>query len=164
MKRVILTLALLCYAVGLSGQEFSVPKGYKFSKADDYAEHESNVVKCFDWLMSTPMNEQTSKRDKASAYLVQWLMGSPTVNVQVNKTIAPFMENADLLMIFMGGWAKYAIESKDKSKVEGNLHGLNAVIDYYQQNKAGIGQNKDIEKFIKMKGKGKLKSFIEKNA
>ena len=165
MKRTILTLTLVCIALGASAQGFDVPSGYKFDKPEDYKAHEENVVKCFDWIMATPAREEASTRDKASKFLTAWLMGSPSVSIKVNQSIVTFTNNADMLMIFMGGWAKYAIESKDNNNsVEGNLKGLEAVIDYYQNNVDYLGKDKNIEKYIKLKDKGKLRNFVEKNA
>ena len=165
MKRTILVLSLICYALGASGQEFSVPKGYKFAKADDYVKHEADIVKCFDWLMATPANEQTTNREKASKYLTEWLMGSPSVSITINQEIVNFMQpNPDLLMVFMGGYAKDALSHKDSPDSKaGNLKGLEAVIEYYQKNKDYLQKDKNVEKYIKLQGKGKLKDFVAKN-
>jgi len=71
----------------------------------------------------------------------------------------------DLLMIFMGGWAKYSLESKDfKNKNSGSMAGIESVIEFYTKNKDFMPKDKNIEKYIKMKDKGTLKEYIEKNA
>jgi hypothetical protein len=38
------------------------------------------------------------------------------------------------------------------------------VIDFYSRNKGSIPKNKGVEKYIKLKEKGTLKDFVEKNA
>lgn len=157
-------MLLACYALGASGQDFSVPRGYKFSKAEDYTKHEADIVKCFDWLMATPPSEQTTKREKASQFLTEWLLGSPVVHIEFNKKLVTFTDNPELLMVFMGGWAKYVIESKDdNNKLEGNFKGLEAVVAYYEKNKAHLSKNKNIEKYAKMNAKGKLQDFVVSN-
>jgi hypothetical protein len=69
----------------------------------------------------------------------------------------------DLLMVFLGGWAKHSIESEAyDDKVAGNLAGLESVIEFYETNKGVIPKDKNVEKYIKMKKKGALRDFVEK--
>lgn len=157
-----ISLLLICYTFGASGQEFSVPKGYKFVKAEDYVKYELDFIKCFDWLMKVPAGEQTAKREKANKFVTEWLMGTKSVQIDVNMNIVTFMEpNPDLLMVFMAGWAKHAIETS-KDKIGCNVKGLEAVIAYYQKNLASLEKDKNVEKYIKMHEKGKLKAFVTK--
>jgi hypothetical protein len=166
MKTITLTLILTVISLQLFSQDFEVPKNYKLDKAEDYATYEPDVVKCFDWLMKTPVNEQAAKRKEANAFLIKWLSGSPSVSLEIKQEIVTFMGSSpDLFMIFMGGWAKYALESKDyKNKIAGNLAGIESVIEFYKKNKDFVPKDKNIEKYIEMKDKGTLKGFIEKNA
>jgi hypothetical protein len=54
------------------------------------------------------------------------------------------------------------LETKDfKSELNGNVAGVNAVISFYEKNKAEIGKEKAVEKYIKLKAKGKLESSIK---
>ena len=165
MKKITLTLILTTISIGLFSQSFVVPKNYKLNNAKDYAQYEQDVVKCFDWLMQTPINEQTAKRKEANAFLLKWLMGSPDLKIEVQPKIVTFMGTSpNLLMIFMGGWAKYAINTKDfNNKVAGSLAGIESVIKFYTKNKSVLPKDKNVEKYIKLKKKGKLKEYIEKN-
>ena len=166
MKTIALTLILTSISVGLFAQNFEVPENYKLVEAEDYAPYEKDVIKCFDWLMATPVNEQVGKRKKANEFLLKWLSGSPNVHLEIKLEIVSFMQTSpDLLFIFMGGWAKYSLESKDfNNKQAGSLAGLNSVIEYYTKNKAFIPKDKNVEKYLKMKNKGKLKEYVENNA
>ncbi len=166
MKTITLTLILTIISVGLFSQDFEVPKNYKLDKAEDYAPYEQDVVKCFDWLMKTLVNEQTAKRKEANAFLLKWLSGSPNVSIKIKQEIVTFIGTSpDLLMIFMGGWAKYSLESKDfKNKIAGSMAGIESVIEFYTKNKDFLTKDKNVEKYIKMKEKGTLKAYIEKNA
>lgn len=166
MKTITLTLILTIISIGLYSQDFEVPKNYKLDKAEDYAPYEQDVIKCFDWLMKTSINEQTAKRKEANAFLLKWLSGSPNVSIEIKQEIVTFMGTSpDLLMIFMGGWAKYSLESKDfKNKIAGSMAGIESVIEFYTKNKDFMTKDKNVEKYIKMKDKGTLKAYIEKNA
>jgi hypothetical protein len=64
----------------------------------------------------------------------------------------------------MGAWTKYSIESKAfDDKINGTMNGIESVIDFYIRNKGSISKNKGVEKYLKLKEKGTLKEFVEKN-
>lgn len=166
MKTIVSALIFLTISLGLFGQDFNVPKDYKLVKAEDYAPHEQEIINCVDWLIKTPLNEQPEKRKEANAFLLKWLTGSPNVSLEIKQEIVTFMGTSpDLLMIFMGGWAKYSLESKGfNNKVEGSKAGINSVIEFYKSNRQVLPKDKNVEKYIKMKDKGTLSEYIEKNA
>jgi hypothetical protein len=148
-------------------QDFNVPQNYKLEKAEDYAPFEEAVLSGIEWLINTPLNEQTDKRKEVNAFLITWLIGSPYVHLEIKSEIVTFVnsETPDFLLIFMSGWAKYSITTKDyDNKVAGSLAGIEAVINFYNQNKKSLPKDKSIEKYIKLQKDGKLKEFIEKNA
>lgn len=166
MKRLLLTLVAVALTAELFAQDFTVPQNARLEKVEDYATYEQHVISCVDWLMKTPVNEQTEKRKEAHAFLLKWLTGSPNVHLEIKQEIVTFMGSSpDLLMIFMGGWTKYALESKDfDNKVAGNLAGIESVIEFYQNNKAFLSKDKNVKKYIKMKDKGTLEEYIAQNA
>jgi hypothetical protein len=158
------TLILTLLSLGIFAQEFEVPKNYKFDSAKDYDTYESDVVRCVDWLIKTPVNEQADKRQASNAFLLKWISGSPKVHIEVKQEIVTFLDDGDLLMIFMGAWTKYSIESKAfDDKINGTMNGIESVIDFYIRNKGSISKNKGVEKYLKLKEKGTLKEFVEKN-
>ena len=165
MKNFLFIFFLGVSLTGLRAQEYQIPKNYELIKAEDYAKYEQDIIKTFNWLMETPANIQTDKRKEASTFLIKWISGSPTVMIEIKAEIVNFMEsNPEQLIIFMGGWCKYALETKDFSnKVNGNLAGLESVIAYYTKNREVLKKDKNIEKFMKMKEKGTLQEYVKKN-
>ena len=97
---------------------------------------------------------------------MEWITGSPTVSIEIKEEIVSFLGiNPDLLMIFMGGWTKYSLETKDfNNKIKGNQMGIEAVIDFYLKNKENLKKDKNVEKYIKLREEGKLNEYISKNA
>jgi hypothetical protein len=166
MKTITLTLILTFITVGVFSQDFEVPKNYKFDKAEDYGPYEQDVLKCIDWLMKTPINEQLAKRNEVNSFLSKWLSGCPNVDLYIKKEIVTFMDTSrELLNIYVAGWAKYSLESKDfKNKKAGTIAGIESVIDFYTKNRDFMKKDKNVEKYIKLSDKGKLKAFVEKNA
>lgn len=164
MKITSIVVFLSVFCLGLFAQEFEVPQNYKLDKAEDYAPYENDVINCVTWLLNTPIDKETSKRKKANEFLLKWITGSPSVTVNIKAEIVTFMDSPDLFLIFLGGWTKYALETKDESDAAGSLAGIEAAIDLYLKNKGIIPKNKEVEKYIKMKKKGSLKDYVEKNA
>ena len=166
MKKVILILIMGLFSIGLQSQNFEVPKDYKLKKAEDYASYENTVIDCVNWLETVPLNEQVNKRKDANTFLLEWVSGSPNTHVEINQAIVTFSTTSPgMLMVFIGGWVKYALEEKgNDDKVAGGLAGLESVIEVYKSNKNIIGKDKNIEKYIKMQSKGKLLDYVRENS
>lgn len=161
---IFLLLFFALAAFPLFAQDFSVPEGYRLEKADDYSGYEQDVIDCVEWMLRTPLNEEVAKRKEAEKFLFKWISGSPTVSVDINPSILTFMESSpSLLIIFLGGWTKYALETGEyNNKVGGNLAGLEAVIGFYEGNRHYMEKDKNVEKYIKLKAKGRLREQVEK--
>jgi len=164
MKKLLFLFAFVSIGTWLTAQDFEVPKRYKLEKAEDYKKYEPKVLECINWILNTPINEDKKKRQDANAFLMKWLEGSPSVTIEVNVEIVSFMDSSpDLLMIFFAGWTRHVLEGGEKDDMlAGNMAGLEAVMNFYEKNRKKMSKDKDVEKYIKMKEKGKLESFIEK--
>ena len=165
MGKLMLSTLMLLLSISTFAQEsfkdFEVPKDYKFEVKEDYAPYEKDIMKAHEWLLNTPLNKEKAKRKEVSKFVMKWIMGSPNVMIELRQDIVTFMDSPDLLLIFMSAWTNYALENRDfKNKFNGNLAGIEAVIEFYQKNKSTIGNNKDVKKYIKLQKKGRLSDFI----
>jgi hypothetical protein len=68
----------------ISGQSFEPPVNYELKIAADYTKYEKDVIDGALWLKETAFDGQTEKRKEVTAFLVAWINGSPTVNVEIN--------------------------------------------------------------------------------
>ena len=166
MKRTKLFLLanLILVSTFVLGQNFEVPANYQFNTKDDYSRYEKDIIDATKWLQSTPFNEQKEKRQEVSAFVIKWINGSPTVNVEINPTIMYFEEkNQGMLALYMAGSAKYVLEnnySKDmRAKHKAALKGMIVV---YKSGK-GIKKDKKMEKLIKSDEDGKLDEWLAEN-
>jgi hypothetical protein len=166
MKKIILTLITSFVFIGLYAQDFEIPANYVFNKPEDYSKYEKEIIQACNWIITTPINDQTSKRKEVNTFIMKWISGCPYVTLEIKTEIVNFMKpNPDLLMIFIAGWTKNSLESKDyKNKVNGNLSGIEAVIDFYLKNKDNLKKDDNVEKYIEMKEKGTLEEYIKTNA
>ena len=148
----------------VSAQNFEVPSGYTLKVKEDYARYEKDVIAATNWLQATALDEQQEKRKEVSAFLMDWVNGSPTVNVEINPTIMDFeKKNNGMLMLYMAGSAKYVLEhdySKDRRAKQ--KYALQMMMDVYKMDK-GIKKDKKMDKLIKQTEEGKLDEWLEQN-
>ena len=157
----IITLVGLLLAQVSFAQNFEVPKDFT-PNTKDFPKYAKDVVNCENWLENTPVNEQADKRKEACGFMVAWISGSPDVSMEISPNIVTFTEaDPQLLMCFMGGWAKYAIEHpKDTSKLSGNAAGLRSAIKLYKKNPKSIKRADSMDQLVALEDKGKLDKWV----
>lgn len=162
MKRLVFLFLITLAAIYVSAQDVDVPHNYVFQSDNDYAKYEPDVVKCIDWLLITPSNIQPDKHVAVNEFLIKWLSGTPDITISVRSDVVNFIDkNNVLLLVFMSGWAKYAIENKsNQNEVTGNLKGVEAVINFYAKNREQLRKDKNVEKYAQMKEEGSLEKYI----
>lgn len=146
----------------VDSQEFVAPENYSLVKAEDYAPYEAAVLQCIDYLERVPQDEKSQNRVNCTMFLLKWLSGCPYISIEINSYVNDLSnKNPSFIMIFMGGWAKYALEHKDdKNKLNGHVAGLRSVIDVYKAGN-GIKKDKKIEKLIKIDDKQGLIDWVK---
>jgi len=162
MKKIIfLLLAVVTLSFKTKAQTFHVPENYTLKEKADYSKYEDDVIKGIDWLQDTPWPLEEQKRMETNAFLMKWIQGSPTVSIEINGSVAKMTEkNPQLLMTFMGGYTKYALQNKtafDKSKA--NQAGVKAVIDKYVV-ETDHKNNSLLNKLAKIDKDGKLADWM----
>lgn len=155
-------LGIFCNS--LYSQSFQVPENYVLKVAADYSKYEQAVIAAAKWLKQTPFSEQEEKRKAAAKFLLDWINGSPTVDVELNETIMDFeKKNEGMLIIFMSACARYVLENNySKDMRAKHRAALRDVIAVYQSGN-GIKKDKKIEKLIKSEEAGKLDEWLEEN-
>lgn len=161
-KKIFTLAVLLCSFTTIQAQEFKV-QNYVLEKAEDYAKYEQDVVAATKWLIETPINTEADKRAKVNAFLLKWFEGTPSITFNINADIVTFIEESpESFMIYLAGWASYCIENNDyKNELQGNIRGIESVIAFYNANKKTTGKIKTIERYKKLKKKGKLEKHLQ---
>lgn len=159
-----LFLFLIVISISVFSQKAEVPKDFDAENKEDCHLFIDDFISCFNWLMENPANLNPNLKKEVNSFLLKWMVVCPQVQIKLDDRIVNFIpESNDYMMVFLAGWAKYSLQNNDNEDVvKGNLAGLNAVIEYYGKNKSILGKSKSIEKYIKMKQKGELQSYIEK--
>jgi len=91
-----------------------------------------------------------------------WITGSPTISIDVNADVLMKFcgKNGELLMSFMGGYTKLALENKDITKLQGDLAGVKAMVYKYKSD-AGRVKDKAMENLVKLDKEGKLEDWVK---
>jgi hypothetical protein len=164
MKKFQLTilLALLITGFKATAQNSPVPAGYSLKEKDDYAKYAPDVIKTIDWLQETPWADVPDKKKEANAFVVAWITGSPTVNLNINSDdiMKLCTKNGELLMSFIGGYVKYYLQNKDGSESLANLAGVKAILTKYQSQPDHI-QDDNVDHLIQMQKDGKLDDWVK---
>jgi len=171
MKLTFLLLFFTSTTFNLIAQDFEIPNNYKLETKNDYFNLEQDVVKAVNWLIENPADKQIEKRTKVHFFIFGWVKTNPYFIFDTSNEIATFLDSTDCIAIFIGGMAKYSIESKDYSdKYNKNLAGVKAVIEFYKKNKKIFKKNgylkntrKSIEKYIGLQELNKLEKYIKDN-
>jgi len=134
---------------------------YTMETPEDYAKYEQDVVNAFNWLMETPLGTEPDKRAVLTAFILKWAIGTPSVSIELSEKTTDYPNCPDCLGIFLGGWSAYAIEADSYDKETAKLAAVENVIDFYTKNRSQMKKTKSIEKFIKLKRKGKLEKYLK---
>lgn len=163
-RNTILVCFLLLAAKMLTAQSFDVPKNVVLKDKDDYAKYEKDIINAAIWLRDTPLNEQEAKRKEVSQFVILWLTGSPTVDVELGTAVLDFeKKNTGMMVVFMAASARYSLENNySKDKTAKNRAALLDLITVYKSGK-GISKDKKMDKLVKMEAEGKLDEWIKEN-
>jgi hypothetical protein len=159
----LLFLGLAIYT-GATAQSFAIPDSLPKTKAD-FINSESEVIKMVDWYESTPMDMEQNQRKSAGLYLMSWISSSPTVTVNLNAKVVPMTKKyPELLVGFMGGWARYSLQNNySKNVVQCNMAGIRCMVKMYMSNlDHGMKRNKDIENLEALDQNGGLEDYVVK--
>ena len=155
----LLPLLLALGTTLVQAQDFTIPT-VDYSDEASYRAQEQNVVDAVDYLINNPVNRKPAKRQAVNSYLLEWVTGTPTMTISLSQEVAPFMECGDCLLLYMGAYAKETIVNAGGSVADHNVAAVNTVLDFYEKERAALGKNKEAEKFLKLRKKGKLEARI----
>lgn len=158
--RTLILLLITAISIGLNAQEWEVPEDVTYTNQADYEAQNENVVAATNYLIETPVNKIPYKRKATNKFLMDWVTGTPTVTLTLSQEVVPFMECGECLMVYMASYAKQSIMHRGGNGKIWNYAAVKDVMNFYQNNKAAVGKNKPLEKFIKLEAKGKLEGKI----
>ena len=107
------------------------------------------------------MDKEPDKRKEVSAFVMKWIIGSPSVNVSLTEQLQKlYGKNASLLIIYMGSYTRHFLENKTTAtQFSGTKAGLISMMTVYKKD-IDITKSKEMEKLIKLTEENKLDEYI----
>jgi hypothetical protein len=169
MKKIINRLAILtlilAFKTGIFAQtNFTVPANYEFNVKEDYAKYEADIITASKWLEEIDLDKDEAKRKEVSAFVMKWIIGSPTVSVELNEKIMKLYNKNDKILInYMAAYSAYWLQNKSSATKPAAIKaGLISMMNVYKKD-ISIKKNKDMDKLIKLTEENKLDEYIAEN-
>lgn len=141
---------------GIAPLLYQIPK-----TAEEYTIVEPNLLATIQWLADTPPDENPSKREDQYKYLLGWITGSPTVNMDLFPYVADMSQkNPEVIIYYSAGWIDYAVRN-DYSTDKMALHSaaIRYVLALYD--KGYMKKDKMLSKLAKVVKKDKLDAWVQ---
>lgn len=147
-------------AISVSAQESKLLSKPSETK-EDYKTNEPKVIATVDWIENTPINENEELHKLQYGLLIQWISGSPTVTLSLQNYVMEYAKkNSELLIVFMGGWTRYALQNEyTTDALQCNLAGVMSMIKVYKAGK--LKKDKKMDELVKLEADGKLESWLK---
>lgn len=163
MKTILALFILFSVNQIVLSQEFRVPKNYEFKKKENYEKYQGDFLEGVNWLFKHSVSHDEKKRAKIEKFVSGWMAGSPTVTVELNYEVAPFLRYSDFQVMYIGAWATNAIKNDAYGDVLANtIYSIKAIVGYYLKYNGSLIEVKSLEKYVKLKNKKKLETYIKK--
>tara|TARA_B100000965_G_C19467588_1_gene702611 strand:- start:246 stop:752 length:507 start_codon:yes stop_codon:yes gene_type:complete len=164
MKTYLIALTLLLGSNFIQAQNFVIPQAPQLEVAEDYEKYHEDILKGIEWVLKTPLNKEVEKRNQFGEFFIKWIEGSAAVTIELHAGVLPFIESKpEMLIYFMYGWTQKSLKQEGKLSIEeGSYAGLEAVANYYEQHKSLIGNDKSLNKIVKLNKKDQLMEYIKK--
>jgi hypothetical protein len=163
MRKLIFIFLLKFFSIQLIAQTFEVPPmDTKPASQTEYEAMEPTILSCINWLNITPLSIDPEKHTSANAYFMLWLTGTQKVNVVVDGYVLNYAEkNPELLMAFMMGWSKLALEKGEKENFKLALAGMTNLVNRYKNNVFSFKKDKKLKKLAEMSDRGELEAWLK---
>lgn len=163
-QNLLLVACLFLYGITARAQSTpQLPSTNGLSTKEDYAKYETVIVQSAEWLENTPLDAQPDTRDLVSAFVLQWLTGSPNVTITFTEGLTkPFDKNPRLLPIFSARYAAWCITNNTYNNVnEPTKAGLTAIAKVYQKD-VGVHHAKAMDKLVKAIQENTLDDYMSR--
>ncbi len=144
-------------------QTLKIPSPDALRTSEDFDKYEDTFIQSVEWLNSRKTDHPN--RTLVSAFVFKWIEGTSKVTITLDDYIMRYVDkNPELLLIFLGNWAKYAIENPRDAKdaLRCNQAGLDGLLTYYESHAMSLKKDKRVEKLLKKRAKGQLEEWLSR--
>jgi hypothetical protein len=161
MRKFLLLITLTIFAIVSFAQ--SAYSDVKLDAKTDYQLAETSVLKATTYLFTSKYDTDDLERLYAIEFIMKWMQGTPDFSFEIDeKFTKPFLHETDLLGLYMGAIAKFALEHRDQAKdaAKLNLIEVKMVIDYSNKASNNLKQTGELKKMATALKKGELEKYF----
>jgi hypothetical protein len=154
----------LCLCFTASAQNAPLPGDFVFDVHANMSKYTQYIIPCVDWLQQTPLSkERSAEREKVNDFVLRWLQVNPDINISMPEYSFKFNGiNRDFLCLFLEGWIKYTLETKDTVITNCSMAGLKSMLDFYEAGKAAsMGKIDFLDNLARIEKEGQLKDLFD---
>ena len=140
-------------------QQFSLPIMPEKMWPSEYANYESDILNCCNYLLGVDPSFNQPKHEECTSFLIRWLTGTPEVSVILDSRLVD-TKHPELLTAYLAAWTRHAITNKEDGNLINAMVATEETLNFYTTYKSVIGKSKLTEKLLKRQAKGKLASYI----
>jgi len=158
-------MLILVFTTTVSAQtKFNVPANYQLNVKEDYAKYEADIITAAKWLEEIDLDRDEDKRKEVSSFVMKWIIGSPSVSVELSEKIMNLYNKNDKILInYMAAYSAYWLQNRSTAtKPAAVKAGLISMMNVYKKD-IQIKKNKEMGKLIKLTEEGKLDQYIAEN-
>jgi hypothetical protein len=135
----------------------------KLKKQKDYRLADSTVMQTSNYLLSTPINQDSTSRIKSAQFLMKWMDGTTDYTFVLNEnTTRYFIDDIHLMAVYMAALCKTAVQSKpgiNSKKI--TLNAIKLVLDYANNNSNNVKWTDQLKQLSDANKKGELERYLE---
>lgn len=161
MKKILLILTALVLSQMAMAQQFSLPIMPEKMWPSDYANYETDVLNCCNYLLNSDPSFNLPKHEECTSFLIRWLSGSPEVRVALSGDLLD-TKSGELMVAYMAAWTRHALQNKEDGELVCANVAVEEMLRYYENYKSVIGKSKKMEKLLKQQRKGNLPEVVAK--
>jgi hypothetical protein len=161
MKRILLICMFIFAGCSLFAQTLPQFNQIKLQTNKDYKSAEPQVVQTADFVLTTPIDTNSSMRTLAAQFLMKWMDGTPdyTFTLDENSTRF-FLQNNGLMMVYVASMAKYAIQNKPHNSKDITINAIKNLLAYINNPANNVKKNNELKELSQANDHGELESFL----
>jgi hypothetical protein len=128
----------------------------------DYKNAESKALECAKNLLNTPIDAPKEEREKAITYMLMWMEGTPDYVFYIDEKISNYTRsNKNLMAQYLACLTKISLENptlaNDRNEIK--VKAVEQFIDYCTNPVNHVKPYRQLDKLIKVRNKGQLKTY-----
>ena len=162
MRYLSLFFAFSLTCLSMQAQDFQQLCELRLETVADFRNTEPEINTCIDFLRQESLVSEGDRRAWASAFLTNWMIGAPYVEIYMGPAINKLMhQEGQLLTIYWAGGVEYLLQYPEASDKDVELAGIQAVYDFTKADN-GVKINRKLKQFLAAGDAGELEQWIAK--